>query len=283
VGLQFDPMLAKVVAHGPTRAEAAGRLALALERLHLGGVATNRDFLAATLRTPAFLAGETTTDFIERVAPAPALDLDEADLQRAAAVAALWLQGETRAGATVLAGLPTGWRNGRLPPQKAVFAAGERTVEVEYASQRDGSFVLADGAARVHHWAPTAIDAEVDGRRAVHAVTRSGDRLHVQVPRGTVELTVRPRFVPPGGGAAHGGFVASMPGVVLEVRVAAGDRVTAGQTVLVLEAMKMEHHMRAAADGVVAAVHVAAGQQVEKGAVLLVIDEGGENGEATDG
>ena len=69
VGVDFDPMLAKVVAHGDTRAEAAGRLALALERLHLGGVTTNRDFLVATLRHPAFLGGDTTTDFIERVGP----------------------------------------------------------------------------------------------------------------------------------------------------------------------------------------------------------------------
>ncbi|WP_421118434.1 biotin carboxylase N-terminal domain-containing protein [Aquihabitans daechungensis] len=67
VGVDFDPMLAKVVAHAPTRTEAALRLALALERLHVGGVTTNRDFLVATLRAPEFLAGDTTTDFIERV------------------------------------------------------------------------------------------------------------------------------------------------------------------------------------------------------------------------
>ena len=70
VGVDFDPMLAKVIAHGPTRAEAAGRLALALERMHLGGVVTNRDFLVATLRNEAFLAGDTTTDFIDRIDPA---------------------------------------------------------------------------------------------------------------------------------------------------------------------------------------------------------------------
>ena len=73
IGTDFDPMLAKVIAHAPTRAEAAGRLALALERTHLGGVTTNRDFLVATLRTSEFLDGDTTTDFIERVAPARSL------------------------------------------------------------------------------------------------------------------------------------------------------------------------------------------------------------------
>src|SRR5690606_25417161 len=92
VGVSFDPMLAKVIAHAPTRAEAAARLALALERLHLGGVTTNRDLLAGILRHPAFLAGDTTTDFIERHQPAPRLSLPAEDLARVAAVAALWLQ-----------------------------------------------------------------------------------------------------------------------------------------------------------------------------------------------
>ena len=85
-------MLAKVIAHGPTRSEAARRLARALEQLHVGGVSTNRDFLAATLRTEAFQAGDTTTDFIERVQPTPRLHLSDSVLHRAAAVAALWLQ-----------------------------------------------------------------------------------------------------------------------------------------------------------------------------------------------
>ncbi|MBW2387266.1 MAG: ATP-grasp domain-containing protein, partial [Deltaproteobacteria bacterium] len=82
IGTDFDPMLAKVIAYAPTRSEAAGRLALALERTHLGGVTTNRDFLVATLRTEAFLAGDTTTDFIDRIDPARTLELDEQDLER---------------------------------------------------------------------------------------------------------------------------------------------------------------------------------------------------------
>ena len=98
VGVDFDPMLAKVIAHGPTRAEAAGRLALALERLHLGGVTTNRDFLAATLRSSAFLAGDTTTDFIDRIPPSSYAVSDTAQqLFRAATLGGLWIQGKNRA------------------------------------------------------------------------------------------------------------------------------------------------------------------------------------------
>jgi len=273
VGVGFDPMLAKVISHAPTRAEAAGRLARALERLHLGGVTTNRHFLAATLRHPAFLAGDTTTDFIERVQPATALVLGDDELQRAATVAALWVQGENRASATVLPSVPSGWRNARLPAQQVVLDHAGQTVEVRYASRHDGSFGVGDGGtARVHAWGPGFVDVEVDGRRSTARVTRAGARLHVQTARGTIAFDEVPRFVPPGAAMAAGGFVAPMPGVVLEVRVAVGDRVTAGQILVVLEAMKMENHISAPEDGVVAEVRVEPGQQVENGAVLLVID-----------
>jgi propionyl-CoA carboxylase alpha chain len=270
VGLGFDPMLAKVIAHGPTRVDAAGRLALALERLHIGGVITNRDFLAATLRHPAFLAGDTTTDFIERATPATGLALSEDDARRVAAITALWLQGRNRADARVLERVPTGWRNARLPDQLVVLQVAGHTVEVRYAARRDGSFAIGDTVARVHGWSASSIDVEVGGRRATSAVTAAGDRLYVQMPQGTVTVEVVPRFEVPGSHVIEGGFVAPMPGVVLDVRCEAGDDVMAGQTLVVLEAMKMEHHMKAPADGRVEEVRVTKHQQVENGAVLLV-------------
>ncbi|HKK50431.1 MAG TPA: biotin carboxylase N-terminal domain-containing protein, partial [Myxococcota bacterium] len=178
VGTDYDPMLAKVIAHASTRVEAAGRLALALERLHLGGVVTNRDFLAATLRSPEFLAGDTTTDFIDRVAPPRSLRLAEADLERIARIGALWLQGENRAEAQVLGSAPSGWRNGRLPPQRVAFRAGEQELEVGYRALRDGSFAFEDGSrARLFEWDRHGIDVEIASRRRRSRVTRAGDRL----------------------------------------------------------------------------------------------------------
>ncbi len=273
IGTAFDPMLAKVIAHAPTRREAAARLALALERCHLAGVVTNRDFLVATLRTPEFLAGDTTTDFIERVGPARSLEPAGDELERIAAIAALWIQGENRAAAPVLQGVPSGWRNARLPDTRLGFGFGERTIEVAYRSERDGSFRLGEGsAARVHAWSPQAIDVEIGGRRRRARVTRCGDRIAIQGRSGDVELQLLPRFAPPGADGPSGGLVAPMPGRVIELRVAVGDAVAAGQTLLVLEAMKMEHPMKASADGVVAEVRVAVGDQVENGALLLVVE-----------
>jgi propionyl-CoA carboxylase alpha chain len=262
-----------VIAHAPTRREAAGRLALALERLHLGGVTTNRDFLAAVLRTPEFLAGDTTTDFIERIAPPRALELPAEELERTAQLAALWIQGRNRADARALAAIPSGWRNARLPDQRVVFAYRGAEITIDYAAQRDGRFRLGDGRqARIHSWSPDAIDAEIDGRRVVARVTRHGDRILVGGPRGDVDLAVLPRFVAPGSTDVSGGFTARMPGKVIDLRVAVGDRVAAGQTLVVLEAMKMEHPMSATEPGVVREVRVAVGEQVESGAVLLVVE-----------
>ncbi len=280
VGTSFDPMLAKVIAHAPTRSEAAGRLALALERTHLGGVVTNRDFLVTTLRTPEFLAGDTTTDFIDRVAPPRSLVLAPDELERIARAAALWLQGANRAAAPVWREVPGGWRNARMPDQRIVFRHGEASLEIAYRSLRGGGFRFPDGSeALVHAWMPDGIDVEIAGRRFHARVTRAGDLLVVRGPRGDVTLCIEPRFVLPGQDEGVGGFVASMPGKVIDLRVNVGDTVHAGDTLIVLEAMKMEHPMRAREDGVVMEVRVAIGDQVEGGTVLLVVMPA-ESGEA---
>lgn len=276
IGVDFDPMIAKVVAHGPTRSDAAGRLALALERLHLGGVVTNRDFLAATLRTPEFLAGETTTDFIDRVNPGGGAASGGAGVPPAAVIGAMWLQESNRANDDVWGHLPSNWRNGGLPPERIAFdyPGAEQPISVAYRAKRNGTFVLDTGElVRVHWWSPTAIDIEIDGVRRTAAVTRASDTLHVQAGSTTISMGIEPRFVIPGSELPSGGLVAPMPGVVLDVRCAVGDTVEAGQTLVVLEAMKMEHHISAPANGTVTEVPIAVGEQLDNGALLLTIED----------
>jgi propionyl-CoA carboxylase alpha chain len=273
VGTGFDPMLAKVIAHGPSRREAALRLALALEGTHLAGVTTNRDVLVSTLRHPAFLAGDTTTDFFERHTPARSRPLDADGLHRVAAAAALWLQGRHRADARSLTRLPSGWRNGRLPDQHHVFVHHDREIEIRYRSQRDGSFLVdATVTAHIHSWHPHGIDVEIGGRRLHARVTAFNDRIVVHDGSGDVDLRIAPRFILPGSVAAAGSLNAPMPGRVLDVRIAVGDVIAAGQILMILEAMKMEHRITAPADGVVTAIHVTAGDQVELGAALAIVD-----------
>ena len=139
--------------------------------------------------------------------------------------------------------------------------------------RRDGRFRFPDGTtARIHAWSEDGIDVEIGGRRVQARVTRAGDQLFVHGPNGDIGFRERPRFVLPGAEESAGAFVAQTPGKVIDLRVKVGDRVSAGETVLLLEAMKMEHPVRAPEDGVVTEVLVAPGEQVEAGTLLLVVE-----------
>jgi propionyl-CoA carboxylase alpha chain len=125
---------------------------------------------------------------------------------------------------------------------------------------------------RVHHWSDTAVDAEVDRRRALHYVTWGDDQLFVQMSSGTFEVGIVSRFPSPSSEGPAGAMIAPMPGVVLDVGVAPASKVEAGETLVVLEAMKMEHHISAPVAGIVTEVLVGVGQQVKTGELLLVLE-----------
>src|SRR5262249_15783848 len=136
----FDPMLAKVIVHAPTRTEAALRLATVLERTRLQGLTCNRDFLVAALRHPAFLAGDTTTDFIARANPAPIRVLSRDELVTAAVGAALGRSALNRAAAKIWAFPSSGWRNTYLPWQHVAFTYRGEDINIRYHLGRDGVF-----------------------------------------------------------------------------------------------------------------------------------------------
>lgn len=282
VTVDFDPLLAKIISHAATRELAAATLALGLERLHLGGVTTNRDFLVNVLRNEHFLSTETTTDFIERFDPLRTLDLDDDELTKAACAGALWLQGRHRADAHVLADIPSGWRNARLPRQHVELLYGESSINVNYARRRDGTFDLGEfGHAVVHQWSGDHIDVEVNARRRRVRVTYAASHLYVQSLHGTVDFEVVERFEVRRQEPNAGGLSAPMPGRVLDVRVSPGQLVYTGETLIVLEAMKMEHIIAASTDGTVDEVLVAKDDQVESGAALLTMRPETENVEPT--
>ena len=276
VGVEFDPMLAKVIAHAPTRSEAAGRLALALERSRIRGVRTNRDFLVATLRSPAFLAGDTTTDFIER-AGVPLLRVpSEEELRVAGVAAALALQERARAGASVLRSLPAGWRNSVMPPESVTLTHSHGHLTVGYRYRRDGAFDFSvDGwSGEVRHPVVQGGVVMFDCDGVTHRVDVLGasGRLWVQGPEGDVELVVEPRFPEQAGEVVAGALLAPMPGKVVSVAVEVGDAVEPGQLLMIVEAMKMEHRMVAPEAGTVTELRAAAGEQVQGGDLLVVIE-----------
>jgi propionyl-CoA carboxylase alpha chain len=276
VTVDFDPLLAKVISHAPQRREAAASLALGLERLHLGGVTTNRDFLVNVLRSQEFLEGDATTDFVDRVDLSRTLELPDDEFERAAAAGALWLQGLHRRDAQVLSAVPSGWRNARLPRQSATLIADE-PVTLSYQRRRDGTFDLGDlGSARIHEWSPAHIDIEINARRRSVRITHANGHLYVQSLRGTIDFSIAEKFEVRRNSTPSGGLSAPMPGRILAVAVEPGQEVVAGQTLIVMEAMKMEHVIAAPCDGVVNEVLVRPDQQVERGASLLTLHEEGE-------
>ncbi len=273
VGTDFDPMLAKVITKAKTRTDAANKLALALESLHIGGVTTNRDFLVASLRTKDFLKGKTTSDFIEKTNPQRAVILKGTSLENASSAAALWIQGQNRENANILKEIPTGWRNSRLPRQKISFNYLDEDVDVTYQSNRDGSFRVNDGTnAKIIEWTPLGIDIEVNNSRFFSKVTRDNDNVVVHGPWGDALFKILPRFTLPGSEQQAGGLVAPMPGKVIDLKVKVGSKVKKGDTLVILEAMKMEHQVKASEDGKVTKVLIKKDDQLENGALLMVVD-----------
>ena len=272
IGTSFDPMLAKVIAYGASRSDAAAKLARALESAHIGGLKTNRDFLIATLKTKEFLEGDTTTDFIERVKPPRVLELNEDEINHVTAIAALWIQGINRVNDGVLGHLPSGWTNGRIPKQNIKFNYKEEEINVTYKANKDGSFNIHNSSnAFVYEYFEDGIDIEFNGRRNFSKITTSNNKILVHMPYGDILLDIVPRFVVPGMEVQAGGLVAPMPGRVIDLKVKKGSKVKAGDTLVILEAMKMEHSIKATENGVISDLFISSNDQVENGALLMVL------------
>jgi len=273
VGVHYDPMLAKVIARAPTRTDAARVLAAALARAEIHGLRTNRDLLVRILRHPAFLAGDTDTGFFDKHGLAtlaePLADKDTVGVS--ALAAALADAAHRRTTAPVLGRLPSGWRNVPSALQRKTYAIGDTSYEVGYRLTRDE--LVADGYEDVRLLESTATEVhlEIEGVRRIFQVASYDGLVCVDSPLGPVAFTPVERFADPSQQVAEGSLLAPMPGTVVRIAIKPGERILAGQSVLWLEAMKMEHTICAPADGVVAELFVERGQQVEVGAVLAVV------------
>jgi propionyl-CoA carboxylase alpha chain len=283
----YDPMLAKLIAWAPARDTAARVLASALHRARIHGPVTNRDLLASVLRHPAFLAGQADTSLLEGYDLAGLAPSGEA-CRLSATAAALAGAAANRATARAAAGLPGGWRNVVSQPQRVSFDGPRGRVEVAYLWQRDGGIAVVQEPATAAADAPALASSppaalavagvaadhavlEVTGVRYRFDVARAGDVVWVDSAFGSIALTAVPRLPEPAAAREPGSLLAPMPGNVVRVEAAAGQRISAGQPVLVLEAMKMEHQIAAPADGLVAEVCVVPGDQVQAGDVLATV------------
>jgi pyruvate carboxylase subunit A/propionyl-CoA carboxylase alpha chain len=275
ISVFYDPMLAKVISYAPTRRQAAALLADALARTRLHGVRTNRDLLVNVLRHPAFLEGATDTAFFDThgLATLAAPGGDEQSVTLSAIAAALADAAHNRSTARVFGAVPSGWRNLASGFQaKSYQDADGQTHEIRYRFTRDGVIVDGHDDVALVSATPEHVVLRVGTVDRPFDVSRYGDQLYVDSPRGSVHLVALSRFPDPDAALASGSLLAPMPGSVLRVGAAVGDTVTAGQPLVWLEAMKMEHTITAPADGVLVELNVEPGRQVEVGAILARVD-----------
>ncbi|WP_251053607.1 biotin carboxylase N-terminal domain-containing protein [Streptomyces sp. ISL-66] len=285
VSVHYDPMLAKVVAHAPTRAEAVRALAAALAGARIHGLTTNRELLVRSLRHPEFAAARLDTGFYERHLAALTEGAPDDTAPATAAVAAALAEACPAPDAPLAARLG-GWRNLRSQPQTRRYAvpgsADGAAYEVRYRPARSGPPELVDRpGVRVLAVTPELVTLEIEGVRRVfhvkhHSNSAGPAEIYVDSAHGGAHtLTPVPRFADPQDRTEPGSLLAPMPGTVVRVAegLAPGTAVTAGQPLLWLEAMKMEHRILAPASGTLTALHAVTGQQVEVGALLAVVQE----------
>ncbi len=273
ITVNYDPMIAKVIAYGPTRTGAIDGLVAALDGCVVEGVKSNRAFLARLVGHPAFRSGEIDTGFIAR--HADALAPHDAVSEQAVAVAALALSSRAVAGAEGVFARLGGFR---------INLTAERGLDLYVGVTRHALMLSADGArtriaglaaplSAQGRWTDDiTYEADLDGNLVYAVVLIAGDRVEVRLDGQVAQLSTRPAAADARGLASDARVVAPMPGRVLALDVKAGQTVAVGDRLLVLEAMKMEHRLVAKLAGTVAAVHVGEGDQVADGTLLVEIE-----------
>ncbi len=274
----YDSMLAKVIGAGPTREVAIARLRRALSELRVDGIETNRSYLARVIDSTAFRAAQTTTAFVDEhsdLLDEPPVDPSTLAAHLAAAVVTSAMC--RRADSPLHGFAPIGWRNVASQRPSATFDIGDATVVIGYDLSKAPSIEISidsiDRHGHIYAASDNSVDLEIDGLRRTCAVNRVGNRFFVSSGVDQTTFTERPRFAEHSADSTAGGPTAPVPGQVVDVHVTAGDRVKAGDALVTIEAMKMEHRVEASTDCLVGAVLVAPGDSVEAHEVLVELDE----------
>ncbi len=274
----YDPMIAKVIVHGPTRAAALRMLSGALSECHVAGSVTNLAFLGALARHEGFGRGEVDTGLIARDLDALVAEADPAlELTALAALSGLGLLAP-RDPADPWQAL-AGWRHWTEARYHARLSEGERVMELQITAKGQGAYLVEAGGntlgLSVTPGAGTAVTLQTEARRFTANVVRNSAQITVFADGQTHAFHMPDPLAEAAEGEAGGdSIIAPMPGLVKVVEAKPGQGVAKGDALMVLEAMKMEHTLRAPRDGVVAEVLAAAGDQVTDGTVLLSLEPG---------
>ncbi|MEL6301898.1 MAG: biotin carboxylase N-terminal domain-containing protein [Pseudomonadota bacterium] len=277
VSIHYDPMIAKMVQHADTRDAAASALSRSLRDTLFVGLTTNVDFLIRVLDAPAFLASQPTTAFLREQAEAIEPGAPTTDAIVTAALA-LWHEAQSAQPDTPWH-TGTGWWPNRPPQVSFQMQVGPMALEVTVGFDRDGEMPS------VVRWSEHAVPLEAvrfstnelvfardDHRIRTSALIRNGKGMISAGARQWSIERIPPDLGEASGGVSDGTLRAPMTGRLVELQVRAGDTVNAGDTILVMEAMKMAHTLTAPINGTITDCHVAPGDLVEGGQVLVLIE-----------
>jgi geranyl-CoA carboxylase alpha subunit len=268
IGSQFDPMLAKIIAHGSTREEARRRLLLAVQDSVLLGFNDNRHFLANMLQHPVFIEGGTTTAFIDSVFR------DDPSRQKAA------MDTESLAVAALLWHKPPAWHSSAGGARQLKLRIGEQdfALQVESAVSNRQTLIVYSGKAQLAVRAiardESTLRYEIDGVQRTRQFAFDGKVLFLESPAGNLAVENVTFESTRSQAAASRQIVAIMDGIIVSLDCAVGQHVQRGQTLAVMEAMKMQHELKAGTDGTIRHIHVAMGSQVKLRQSLIEIDDG---------
>ena len=169
--------------------------------------------------------------------------------------------------------MPANWTNGRIPLQRVKLLFSQDEIEVKYKLNKDNFYEVMGSICEIYHCDSAGIDIEIDSHRFYAPITKSGSEIIINMPFGDINTSILPRFLEPGNDVPEGGLIAPMPGKVIDVKVKKGSKVKAGDTLVIIEAMKMEHAIKATETGTIAKVMIKLNDQVDNGATLLVLEK----------
>jgi acetyl-CoA carboxylase biotin carboxylase subunit len=275
IGIYYDPLLAKVIAHGPDREASIRKLVYALRNIFIHGVQTNLDFLVRLLGHADFYGGQYHTGFIAEHLDQLIAQKDDNQNLIAATAVTLYLHKSRQSESKLLPHVTPNYRNNPFRDPSVRLEIEGRVFYVSWQARGDEMYAVRcedwQSAVQVVSYEPGRIRLSIDGAQRLFVITEAGEQFYVHSNTGSRVVTRLPRYPDTGVASQQESHLAPMPGQVLKILVTAGQQISAGDALVILEAMKMEQTLRAATDGVVEAVLVKQGEIVAPGDVLVHI------------
>lgn len=286
VSIYYDPMIAKLIAHGKNRQDAHRKMGSFLNKLTCLGLSTNQNFLWRLFDNKDFLAGNYNTNFLSGNHN---LFFDNnSDVEHEACLAILLYRwAERNSNRTLLSKIPSGWRNNRYEAQKETLIRGNKTFQIQYIVKANKlECVVSEKEDDLLHTSTASLEL-ISNNQGNLTFYHDGDRYYAQVVEDgnqyfvkshfffhpNLSFTLNDRLPQKEAEQVAGGYLTPMPGEVLKVLVNAGDKVTSGQSLITLSSMKMENTICANAEGIIEEVFVEDGQKVEAGYLLLRMNQ----------